>query len=100
MMKKRIAGLASVLTFGLVAAAGAASKTSGTMSLSDPTSLAGKKLAAGSYDLSWTGTGTNVAVTIKQEGKVVAETHAKLVEMKQPSRYDAVVTKKNASGTP
>ena len=99
-MKKRVAALASILAFGLVGVAVAASKPSGTMSLSDPTSLGGQKLMAGSYDLSWIGTGTDVAVTIKKDGSIVAETHAKLVEMKQPARYDAVVTVKNASGTP
>jgi hypothetical protein len=40
----------------------------------------GKPLAAGSYNVSWTGSDAAVQVTFKQNKKVIAEAPAKLVD--------------------
>ncbi len=97
-MRKHVAGLAFVMAFGFPAFAAAAHQTSAKLELFEPTSLNGTELAAGTYRLSWTGSGTDVAVTVTKEGKVVAETRGKLVEMGHKAQDDAVVTKKDTAG--
>jgi hypothetical protein len=57
-----------------------AAKNSGSMSVPEPVKAGSTKLIPGNYDLSWTGTGADVQVTVTQNKKVIATFPAKLVE--------------------
>ncbi len=57
--------------------------------------LNGKQIAAGNYKVSWTGTDNNVQVTFKNGKSDVLTAPAKLVEMKNPSPYTAIVYDQN-----
>jgi hypothetical protein len=57
-----------------------AAKNSGSMSVPEPVKAGSTKLIPGNYDLTWTGTGADVQVTVTQNKKVIATFPAKLVE--------------------
>jgi hypothetical protein len=99
MTKTHVAGLVPALALCLAAGAvGASSRQSFTVELPEATSLNGTQLSAGTYTLSWTGEGPEVAVTIKKNGKVVAETRGKLVDIGQKARQDGVVVRTDGGG--
>jgi len=87
-MKKTIGSLILVTIFSL--AAFAASSNSGTVQIADAVKVGATELPAGSYKVSWTGTGDNAQVTLKQ-GKHTVTTTAQVVDAKHPQ--DAVSTK-------
>jgi hypothetical protein len=66
--------------------------------LPEATSLNGTQLSAGTYTLSWTGEGPEVAVTIKKSGKVVAEARGKLVDLGRKAEGDAVTVRTDGGG--
>ena len=49
-----------------------------------PTVVAGKKLAAGSYEVKWNGNGPSVQVNFLKNNKVVATAPAQLIEKNNP----------------
>ena len=49
-----------------------------------PTVVAGKKLAAGNYQVKWNGNGPAVQVNFLKNNKVVATAPAKLIDKKNP----------------
>jgi hypothetical protein len=71
-------------------AAFAADSGTGKIRLATPVKVGTVDLPAGDYKVSWTGTGDNAQVNLKQ-GNVSATTSAKVVEAKHST--DAVVTK-------
>lgn len=77
---KRLFGFALIL--GLLSLPAFAAKNSENLNLSTPVKLGTTQLAAGSYDLKWTGTGATVQVAITQNGKTVATVPAKAVQAK------------------
>ena len=86
-MKKSIGSLILVTIFSIAAFAGA---NSGTIKLTDTVKVGATELPAGDYKVTWTGTGDNAQVTLKQ-GKYEASTTAQVVDQKRPQ--DAVATK-------
>ena len=62
---KSFSGIALMLV--LVAVPAFAAKNSQSVQLSETVSVAGTQLPAGQYKVSWTGTGSTVQVTLKQE---------------------------------
>lgn len=77
---KRLFGFALIL--GLLSMPAFAAKNSENVNLSSPVTLGTMQLAAGNYDLKWTGTGATVQVAITQNGKTVATVPAKAVQTK------------------
>lgn len=57
-----------------------AAKNSGSMSVPEPVKAGSTKLTPGNYDVTWTGTGADVQVTVTQNKKVITTFPAKLVE--------------------
>jgi hypothetical protein len=99
MTRTHVAGLVPVVALCLATGAvGASSRQSAKVELPEATSLNGTQLSAGTYTLSWTGEGPEVAVTIKKGGKVVAETRGKFVDIGRKAEDDAVVVKRDAGG--
>ena len=59
-----------------------AAKNSQTVTLTDPVEVGSTQLPAGNYKVTWTGTGSNVQVTIAEKGKTSVTVPAKLVDAK------------------
>jgi hypothetical protein len=82
-------------TAGLVQADGAKSIK---VSLLSDTSWNGTAIPAGDYTIAWTEANTDADVTLTSHGKVVAQGKAKLVEQKDASSSDQIVSRKDAKG--
>jgi hypothetical protein len=93
--KSLFLGLALLLATG--AFASAANK--GSMQLTNPVTVSGKQLPAGSYLVKWDGTGPNVEVSILRGKDVVATTSARLIDLSQKTDNDAAIVKNNADGS-
>jgi hypothetical protein len=74
---KRIIGFAIVL--GTLCLPAFAAKNSKTVDIGETVMVGSKKLPAGNYKVSWTGTGSNLQVTIAQHGKESVTVPAKMV---------------------
>lgn len=77
---KRWMGIALIL--GSLSLSALAAKNSQTMSLVGPLKVGSAQLAAGDVKISWTGTGSNVQVTLAQHGKAPVTVPAKMVDTK------------------
>ena len=99
MSPRKLAVFAAVFLGGLASHAVAAGRQSLNVDLTDETSLAGTKLAAGKYKISRTTGEAETEVKVTQGRKVVATGKAKRVERPQASPDDQVVSRKDSSGT-
>ena len=97
-MTRRFAVLAAVLGLGLSPLTMAAGRQSMTVELASDTSLAGTRIPAGTYKITWTASGAEADLQVTQGKKVVASTKAKVVERDRNSTNDEVVSRKDASG--
>ena len=70
----------------------------GSVEISENTTLNGKVLRAGTYQLKWSGTG-NVDLTFLQDGKVIAIVPARTVPLQEKSQNNAATTTKNNDGS-
>jgi len=91
---KRFSSLLILSTL-LAAAAFAADGGSGKVNLDSAVKVGSTELPAGTYKVTWTGSGDNAQVTLKQ-GKTSASTTAQVVEVRRNS--DAIATK-NENGS-
>jgi hypothetical protein len=99
MSVKRIV-IACGLSLGIAGAALAdGGKQSIHVSLLSDTSLNGTPIPAGRYEISWTESNSEADVTLKSGGKVVAQGHAKVVEEKDASSSDTIVSRQDSKGT-
>ncbi len=74
---KRPVAFAIMLT--ILSAPAFASRNSQTVNVPEPMKAGSTQLAAGDYNVTWTGTGPNVQVTFTQNHKTLATVPAKLV---------------------
>jgi len=86
---KRFSSLLILSTL-LAVAAFAADGGSGKVNLDSAVKVGSTELPAGTYKVTWTGSGDNAQVTLKQ-GKTSASTTAQVVEVRRNS--DAIATK-------
>lgn len=77
---KRICGYALIL--GMLSIPAFAAKNSESLTVGTPVKVGSTQLAAGNYDLTWTGTGTAVQLSINQNGKTIVTVPAKAVQSK------------------
>lgn len=70
----------------------------GSLEISDNTTLNGKVLRAGTYQLKWSGTG-NVDLTFLRDGKVIAIVPAHTVPLQEKSQNNAATMTKNDDGS-
>jgi hypothetical protein len=77
---KRYFGYALILA--LLSVPAFAAKNSKTVTLSGNVKIGSTALPAGSYRVTWTGSGTDVQVTLAQNGKTLATVPAKVVDEK------------------
>jgi hypothetical protein len=89
-LKPTIAGRAACFCRAALAVA-SSPRQSASVEPPEATALNGTPLSAGTYTFSWTGEGSEVAVTLKKCGEVVAETRGKPVDIGRKAGEDAVV---------
>ena len=77
---KRLFGYALMLT--ILTAPAFAAKNSQSVDLSENVKVGSTQLSAGQYKVTWTGTGSNVQVTLAQSGKATVTVAATVVEEK------------------
>jgi len=87
------------LGLALLLATSAFAANKGSLTVQEPVTVNGTKLAAGDYKVQWEGTGPSVEVSITQGKKVIAKVPAHVVNLDQPSQSDAAVVKKNEDGS-
>lgn len=75
---KRWMGIALIL--GSLSLPALAAKNTQNLTLSDSVKVGAAQLAAGDVKVSWTGTGSNVQVTLEQRGKAPVTAAAKMVD--------------------
>ena len=84
--------IALALFFSLVLGASALAEShSGTLNLLDKAQLNGKDLAKGEYKVKWESASGDPEVTVLQGKKVLATAQARVEEMKEAARQDAVI---------
>jgi hypothetical protein len=84
--------LAAILIAVFSVAAFAGDKSHATVTLNHPAQLGSTALVAGEYDLSWTGTGNDVKVTLSRGKKVHVTVPARVVEQRDPEGGDGSVS--------
>ena len=68
----------------------------GSIEVSDPITVSGKQLAAGTYTVQWDGAGPNVELNILRGKNVIATAPARMVDLNQsPDRDTLVITRTN-----
>jgi hypothetical protein len=77
---KRFVGFAIILT--ALSLPAFAAKNSGSITITDAVKVGSTQLPAGSYKVTWTGTGANAQVTIAEKGKAGVTVPAKIVDAK------------------
>ncbi|HEY7351596.1 MAG TPA: hypothetical protein VH596_02400 [Terriglobales bacterium] len=90
---------ALLATIVLVAGSAFAANNKGSLELQHPTSVAGKQLASGNYNLRWEGTGDDVQLKIYQGKSVVATTSARVVKIDHRPQGNSAVVNNNPDGT-
>jgi hypothetical protein len=95
----RLNHLAKTVVLGLAAllATSAFASNQGSIRIREPFEINGQQLAAGEYQLQWSGTGSNVEVSFLKGKKEVAKTSATLVTLDKAPDYDSAVVD-HASG--
>jgi len=96
--KNTVKGLLLGLTVLLATSVFAASNKGSLETLSS-IKVNGTTLPAGSYQLKWEGTGSNVQLNILKGSKVVATSPARLVDLQQSPNQDQAVMKNNGDGS-
>lgn len=96
MSKARMAAVAVFLLLAFGAAFAASGSTH--LNLSSATTVAGSKLPAGSYKVTWSGEGDNVSVTFKS-GKTEVKAPAKMAQTDYKAPSTALVTDKSGAIT-
>jgi hypothetical protein len=93
--------LRGVLLAAIVLLAGSAfaANNKGSLELQHPTSVAGKQLASGNYNLRWEGAGDDVQLKIYQGKSVVASTPARVVKVDHRPQGNSAVINNNSDGT-
>ncbi len=71
----------------------------GSLHISSPVSVAGKRLAAGDYTVQWTGAGPEIEVKVMQGKKVLTTASAIVTKLTDTSNNDAVIITSHSDGS-
>jgi hypothetical protein len=96
-ISKKFAGVAA-FSLVLAAASFAGETNKGKLHVAENVTIGGKQLAAGDYQLEWTGTGSSVELSISSGKETVAKIPAQLVPLKVATNRNAYSTD-SAAGT-
>ena len=83
----------------ILIATNAFAANNGPLNLMSPVTVAGTRLAAGSYNLQWEGSGPGVQLKVRKGQKIVASTPAELIPVDHPfDNNEAVISVENDGG--
>jgi hypothetical protein len=99
MMKSKITFGALALSLFFAAGALAGPGNKGSLKLSDSVTVGGKQLAPGEYELAWTGTGSNVELSISSGKETIAKVPAQLITLNKTEPASGYSTNTNADGS-
>lgn len=88
-----------VLACAVLLATSAFAANRGSVQLSQPTQVAGKQLAPGTYSVQWDGSGNDVQLNFMQGKKQVASTTAHIVAMQPAAQADNALINVNSDGS-
>jgi hypothetical protein len=88
-----------LLGMALTLATSAFAANKASLQISEPTQIAGTKLAPGDYKVEWDGNGPSVEMSILKGKSVVAKVPAQIVNLDQAAPANATVVKKNDDGS-
>ena len=94
--RKTFGVLTASLLFAACAFAGTESK--GQLKVGETVTVGGQQLRTGTYEVEWTGSGSNVELSIMKGGETVAKVPAQLVALKKAERGDGYSTNTEPSG--
>src|ERR1700758_339603 len=86
------------LGLALLLATSAFAANKGSLSVQEPLTVNGTKIAPGDYKVEWEGTGPNVELSITQGKKLIAKVPAHMIDLGAPSPSDAAVVRNNGDG--
>lgn len=95
--RKTFGALAASLLLAACAFAGNDSK--GQLKVAETVTVGGTQLRSGTYQLEWTGSGSNVELSISNGRKTVAKVPAQLVSLEKAGAGDGYSTNTEPSGT-
>jgi hypothetical protein len=90
------------LTLLLATSTWAANKSSSNkrpLKVAEPITVNGIRLAKGSYQVKWEGTGPDVELNIVQSNRIVATVPARLVDLSHPEKYEGYGTRMEEDGS-
>jgi len=94
--RKTVAALTASLLLAACAFAGPDSK--GQLKVAGTVTVGGTQLRSGTYQLEWTGSGSNVELSINNGKETVAKVPARLVPLGKPESGNGYSTNTDASG--
>jgi hypothetical protein len=91
---------AGLLTFSLLLAAGAVAGNTnkGTLKVDETLTVGGKQLPAGRYEVEWTGSGSNVEVSISHGRETVAKVPAQILPLRKAGAANGYSTNTDQAG--
>jgi hypothetical protein len=90
---------AGLLTFSLLAASAIAGNPSkGTLKVDETVTVGGKQIPAGKYQVEWTGSGSNVELSISDGRETVAKVPAQLLPLKKAGAESGYSTSTDPAG--
>jgi hypothetical protein len=90
-MKRNNLAKCIVLGLAVLIATAAFASNKGSLHVQEAVEVNGQQLPAGTYQLRWEGTGSDVQLSFMQGKKEIAKTTAKVIELNQASSYDSAV---------
>lgn len=97
----KVSSIFKVLILGqvLLMATSAFATTKGGLTVQEPVTVNGTRLAIGGYEVKWEGTGPDVELSIFKSKKLVATVPAHFVELSRPEHSSAYGSEKEEDGT-
>jgi hypothetical protein len=86
------------LSLLLAASAFAGNTNKGTLNIGQTVTVGGKQLAAGKYQLEWTGSGSDVEVTISDGKETIAKVPAQIIPLQKAQASSGYGTSTDAAG--
>lgn len=98
MKTARMLSLLSAIALLLPAFALAREQGKADLQLTEQVEIGSTRLQPGNYKVEWNGSGPALSVNFINDDKTVATAPGKLMDLKKPAPYDAVVLKPTANG--
>ena len=98
-MKLSMISRGLLLGLALVMATSAFAANKGSLQVQEPFTVSGQQVPAGEYQVKWSGSGSNVELSILKNNKVIATSPAHILELKDSASRDSAVVRTNDDGS-